>query len=87
MTHICLTIEDLYQRCLMWSDEFMPAARKEYDDLASGELESASIPYDRIKLVRLQCDLHAYSSRAVITPGVKNAQTGSRWPHWFEVPH
>lgn len=43
-----LDIEDLYQRCLIWSDEFMPAARKEYDDLASGKLESVSIPHERL---------------------------------------
>lgn len=42
-------INGLYKRCLVWSDEFMPAARKEYADLASGEIENHSIPQERVE--------------------------------------
>ena len=34
----------LMDRCLAWSDEFMPAARQEYDDLLAGEIDNSEIP-------------------------------------------
>lgn len=37
-------LDDLYRRCLVWSDEFMPAARKEYSDLLSGNIDNSEIP-------------------------------------------
>ena len=43
-----LDLDDLYQRCLVWSDEFMPAARKEYAGLMSGDIEDQSIPQERV---------------------------------------
>ena len=42
-----LDIDDLYRRSLVWSDEFMPAARKEYAGLMSGDIEDQSIPQER----------------------------------------
>ena len=37
-------IDNLYQQCLLWSDAFMPAARKEYAGLLSGEIEGEDVP-------------------------------------------
>ena len=37
-------IDELVDRCWAWSDEFMPAARQEYDDLQSGEIDGSEIP-------------------------------------------
>lgn len=42
-----LDINELYERCLTWSDWFMPAARKEYAAVTSGELEDRYIPQQR----------------------------------------
>ena len=37
-------IDELVDRCWVWSDEFMPAAREEYDDLLAGEIDDTEIP-------------------------------------------
>ena len=37
-------LDDLYQRCLVWSDEFMPATRDEYSGLLSGDIDNSEIP-------------------------------------------
>ena len=39
-----LDLEGLYARCLTWADDFMPAARAEYDDLIAGETDNSEIP-------------------------------------------
>ena len=39
-----LDLDALYDRCLAWADDFMPAARKEYDDLMAGETDNSEIP-------------------------------------------
>ena len=39
-----LDIDSLYERCLTWADDFMPAARDEYNDLMAGEIDNAEIP-------------------------------------------
>ena len=40
-------IDELVDRCWAWSDEFMPAAREEYDDLLAGEIDNSEIPERR----------------------------------------
>ena len=50
-----LNLDDLYERCLAWSDEFMSTARKEYAGLISGEIKNADIP-------RQRSDSFAYSA-------------------------
>ncbi len=40
-------VDELVDRCLEWSDEFMPAARQEYDDLQAGEIDNSEIPQMR----------------------------------------
>ena len=40
---------ELYQHCLEWADEFLPAAREEYDRLAKGEIDNREIPAMRRK--------------------------------------
>ena len=37
-------IDELVDRFWVWSDEFMPAARQEYDDLLAGEIDNTEIP-------------------------------------------
>ena len=37
-------IDNLYQQCLIWSDVFMPAARREYAGLLSGEIKGEDVP-------------------------------------------
>lgn len=39
-----LDIESLYEKCLLWADDFMPAARDEYNDLMTGDTDNAEIP-------------------------------------------
>ena len=41
----CLAnLDELVDRCWIWSDEFMPAARQEYVELLSGEIDNSQIP-------------------------------------------
>ncbi len=42
-----LDIESLCLRYLEWADDFMPAARDEYNDLMSGEVDNSEIPQKR----------------------------------------
>lgn len=42
-----LDIEEPFARCLVWADDFMPQARKEYEGLASGETSNDRIPNQR----------------------------------------
>ena len=44
-----LDLESLYERCLDWADDFMPAARGEYNDLMAGEIDNSDIPQERAK--------------------------------------
>lgn len=37
-------LDGLYRNCLIWSDEFMPAAREEYDGLLTGGIDDSEIP-------------------------------------------
>ena len=42
-----LDLDALYERCLEWSDDFMPVARYEYNDLMNGEVDNSEIPEKR----------------------------------------
>ena len=42
-------LDELYERCLTWTDGFLPAARQEYGDLMAGELDDSEIPHWRAK--------------------------------------
>ena len=42
-----LALEDLYERCCDWADDFMPAARDEYEWLISGDIDNTQIPQMR----------------------------------------
>ncbi len=44
-----LDLESLFHRCWTWADDFMPAARDEYDDLMVGEVDNSDIPQERAK--------------------------------------
>ena len=39
-----LDLEDLYERCWFWADDFMPSAREEYEGLMAGEIDNSEIP-------------------------------------------
>ena len=39
----------LFESCWMWADDFMPAARAEYNDLMAGEIDNSDIPQKRAK--------------------------------------
>lgn len=42
-----LDLNGLFERCRIWSDEFMPAAREEYRGLMTGQIENSEIPHYR----------------------------------------
>ena len=42
-----LDLDGLYERCRVWADEFMPAARDEYSGLIAGEINNSEIPQFR----------------------------------------
>ena len=42
-----LDLDSLYERCLTWSDDFMPTARDEYNGLMNGEIDNSEIPEKR----------------------------------------
>ena len=42
-----LDLDSLYDRCLTWSDDFMPTARDEYNALMGGEIDDSEIPQKR----------------------------------------
>ncbi len=37
-------LDALFDRCLVWADEFMPSARPEFNELLSGDLDNEEIP-------------------------------------------
>ena len=41
-------LDSLYARCLTWTDKFMPAARREYAGLLSGDIRNDNIPSWRV---------------------------------------
>ena len=42
-----LALDDLTERCWTWSDDFMPAAREEYEWLLAGDIDNSDIPMNR----------------------------------------
>ena len=44
-----LNLDELYERCWVWADDFMPSARAEYEGLIGGESDNAEIPEARGK--------------------------------------
>ena len=42
-----LDLEDLYERCWIWADDFMPSAREEYAGLMAGDIDNSEIPQHR----------------------------------------
>ena len=51
-------VGDLVDKFWVWSDEFMPAARQEYEDLLSGEIDNEDIP-------GLRSDSMAYNATVI----------------------
>lgn len=46
-------LSELQNLCLTWADEFLPAAREEYEGLVTGEIENADIPEWRSRSLAL----------------------------------
>ena len=44
-----LNLDELYERCWIWADDFMPSAREEYEGLIGGEIDNSEIPQARGK--------------------------------------
>ena len=44
-----LNLDDLYERCLIWADDFMPSAREDYESLIAGDIDNSEIPQSRAK--------------------------------------
>ena len=42
-----LNLDDLYERCWTWADDFMPSAREEYEWLIAGDIDNSEIPQTR----------------------------------------
>ena len=42
-----LNPEELHETCWIWADDFLPAAREEYDALLAGEVDNSEIPQQR----------------------------------------
>ena len=42
-------LDSLFERCKVWSDEFMPASREEYQGLLTGAIQNTDIPELRAK--------------------------------------
>ena len=51
-------LESLYDRCLAWADDFLPAARSEFNDLLTGDLDNEEIP-------RLRPQTFAFNSTVI----------------------
>lgn len=50
-----LDMDELYERCRVWADDFLPAAREEFAGLLNGGIENSEIP-------RLRTKTFAYST-------------------------
>ena len=44
-----LNLDELYEHCWAWADDFMPSAREEYEGLMAGEIDNSEIPQCRSK--------------------------------------
>ena len=44
-----LSLDNLYERCWTWADDFMPTARDEYERLIAGDIDNSEIPQTRVK--------------------------------------
>ncbi len=42
-----LNLDDLYERCWTWADDFMPSAREEYESLIGGAIDNSEIAQTR----------------------------------------
>ena len=42
-----LSLDDLYERCWTWADDFMPTARDEYEGLIAGDIDNSEISQTR----------------------------------------
>ncbi len=72
-----LDLDSLYERCLDWADDFMPAARGEYNNLMAGEIDNSDLPQMRTKTM-------AYNATVIrILAGCHHewSKSSSDWEH------
>ena len=61
-----LALDDLYERCWTWSDEFMPSARDEYEWLMAGDIDNSEIPAEAGDVLGLQRHRHTPARRLLL---------------------
>ena len=69
--------DKLYERCLDWSDKFMPSTRWEFEGLLSGNIKNEDIPAYRAETLPTT-PLSCASSPGATTTGWKQKRTGHR---------
>ena len=52
-----LALDQLYERCWTWADDFMPTARDEYEGLIAGDIDNSEIPQTTGDVLGLQTQL------------------------------
>ena len=72
--------EALTERCLEWSDGFMPAARIEYDDLCHNALDNSSIPDRRPASL-------AYNATVIRVLAGCYHEWSKHYGHWHPLAH
>ena len=75
-----VALDDLYERCWDWADDFMPAAREEYEWLISGDVDNSEIPHEAWRRPWPTTPPSYACSPAVTTSGPRAVPTGSHWP-------
>ena len=73
-----LRLDSLYDRCREWSDDFMPAARAEYNTLTADEIDNLDIPQQRTETMAYNAIVIRILQPA-IGNGRKTILIGNRW--------
>ena len=69
-----LALDDLYERCWTWADDFMPTARDEYEWLISGDIDNSEIPQKRAASLAYNATVNSPARR--LLPRVDQGRRG-----------
>ena len=72
-----LALDDLYERCWTWSDEFMPSARDEYEWLMAGDIDNSEIPSEAGDVLGLQRHRRTPARRLLLRVGPRTVRIGT----------
>ena len=61
-----LALDALQERCLIWADDFMVAAREEYSDLVAGNSDNSEIPRVRLTTFAFNASIFSYLCRLLL---------------------